>query len=208
MWSVSPKSRAVIRHQGAWERVDGCEMHIFLENPSSVVITYDMYVYGEKPHHPGGDFLNDNQEASAVRDHLTSRVVIDGVPYRQSGASVNPLSSLEKGGGELRSFVVLQLPEGNHTIALEWKKWGSVVRGWYNDPMMGGGYGASRTLAVTAEHHQLWVSQPLSPAYLSGADWKVVTGMSFTANLTHAGSMRITYVLPVRANTAPNADGK
>jgi hypothetical protein len=103
---------------------------IALADTTSVVVSYGVSVLAVKPVHPGGDFINDNQVNSGLGDFLGARLKVNGIPYRQSGSHVSPLGSLERAAQQLRGHLVLSLPQGNHTLVLQWRKWGHFVRVW------------------------------------------------------------------------------
>jgi hypothetical protein len=130
MWSVAPLNSTSISTAGVWVDMPDMSLSCTLARQTSLVLSYGVSVIAEKPLHPGGDFLNDNQEASGLGDFLGARLTVDGVPYRQSGSHVSPLASLERSARQLRGHLVLNMPAGNHTVRLQWKKWGTFVRSW------------------------------------------------------------------------------
>jgi hypothetical protein len=132
MWSVSPLNSTSISISGTWMDMPDMVVTCMLATQTPVVLSYGVSVLADKPLHPGGDFLNDNQEASGLGDFLGARLTVDGVPYRQSGSHVSPLASLERSARQLRGHLVLSLPAGNHTVRVQWKKWGTFVRSWYS----------------------------------------------------------------------------
>ena len=131
MWSVAPLNTTAIRSAGAWLDIADMTLSLSLPNTTSVIVSYGVSVVADKPTHPGGDFLNDaGLEASGLGDFLGARLTIDGVPYRQSGSHVSALGSMERSARQLRGHMVLPLQGGNHTVKLQWRKWGRFVRSW------------------------------------------------------------------------------
>jgi hypothetical protein len=63
------------------------------------------------------------------------------------------------GSGSLTGSMVLELPAGVHTVALQWQKTGSGVMSWWSQPQFLDGFVTSRSLVVIQErfsmiHHQ------------------------------------------------------
>jgi hypothetical protein len=220
MWSVSSVNPTNITTPGSWVDLADLFLHFTVSNTTSTVITYVVTVVADKPHLPGGDFLTDpifitaNQEqtglgTNGLGDFLGARVVVDGVPYRQSGSHVNPLASLERSARQLRGHLVVNLAPGNHTAKLQWRKWGSYVRGWQSRPDAEDGFVAGRELSVSAEHHYVGFKEPLSLARL-GAEgtWEAVRDMSVTVTATRARSHMFMYLIHVRPDAAPGVNGE
>ncbi len=208
-----------ISSAGAWVDIDLSLHFLLANNATPTVITYVVSVMADKPHLPGGDFLTDatfvtsNQEqtglgTNGLGDFLGARVVVDGVPYRQSGSHVNPLASLERSARQLRGHLVVQLPAGNHTVKLQWRKWGSYVRAWQSRPDSEDGFVAGRELSVSAEHDTVVFKEPLTLARIAtvGA-WETVRDMSVTVVANRTRQHTFMYLLHVRPDAAPGVNG-
>lgn len=169
--------------------------------------SYTIAVTAQKPNHPGGDFLNDNSDLSGLGDFVGARIVIDGVPYRQSGSHASPAGATERSTAVLRGMLVHAVSGGNHTVKVQWRRWGSFVRAWSSNPTFDDGFASGRSLTVTADHRGVWFTQPVTSARISKRDeWQSVrdTAVTFT---THAKrTHRIMYVMHFRPEQAPNTD--
>jgi hypothetical protein len=152
MWSVQPQQTAVLTTEGTWQDVQHTAVDFSLDNEAVVMISYSLVALSSKNFHAGGDFINDNQKNSGSKDFVGCRLTVDGVPYRQSGSHISPAGSLESSTGMLDGYLLTELGPGNHTIAMQWRKWGSYVRSWSNRPNFGDGHISGRSITVTAHH--------------------------------------------------------
>ena len=135
MWSVAPTTTAAIADEGTWLDVEDTTLEFTLMESTTVSIAYTLLAQADKAYHPGGDFLNQGgSDESGLGDFLGTRLVVDGVPYRQSGSHLSPMTSFEMSTGELTGVAYLDLRPGNHTATLQWKKWGTFVRSWSSVP--------------------------------------------------------------------------
>ena len=100
---------------------------------------------------------------SSNSDFLAGRLKVDAIPYRQSGSHVSPLSSLESSSRQLSGSLIIELGKGNHTVHLQWRKWGHVVTKWTTSVDQHGydGLANSRSITVTSRQKYLWYVQPL-----------------------------------------------
>jgi len=200
MWSASPASAARLPAPaagaaGKWEGVSNTSVSFHLAYESVVLVSYHMLVVGDKPYHPGGAFLNDVQRPeSAARDVVGARLAVDGQAYRASGSHLTPLASMEAARGQLDGHLVLQLPAGNHSVALQWRRWGDRVRAWSNVPTFRDGFMSGRSLLVQSEFDYMWAAPYVRPAALkpdtlslsaSGA-WYDAPGMALKFTLSTA----------------------
>ena len=152
MWSVQPHETSILTTEGVWLDVDNTAVTFLLDNEAVIMVSYSLAAMSSKAFHAGGDFLNDNQVQSGARDFIGCRLTVDGVPYRQSGSHISPAGSLESSIGTLEGYLVTELGPGTHTIALQWRKWGSYVRSWSNRPNFEDGQVSGRSITVTAHH--------------------------------------------------------
>ena len=208
IWTSQPTTRALLTTVGVWEDVAGAEVTFPLAAPSTVAVTFTVAVVADKAAEPGGDFLH---AARNLVDFVAARLVVDGVPYRQSGAHAVPSGQrVEQTTGELHGTLFTSLGAGNHTVALQWRKWGRRVRSWSNNPTLLGGFTSGRSVVVTAHHKYLWYAQPQSIARVSAAlppaplaPWSTVSGMQLTFELPRSSSMRFAFSL----NVVPSSIG-
>ena len=127
-WSIQPSSSTTIDKVGKWYDVADTRVNFSLQRTGLVVIHYNLVARASKPQHPGGDFLNGGgNRMSSNSDFLAGRLKVDAIPYRQSGSHVSPLSSLESSSRQLSGSLIIELGKGNHTVHLQWRKWGHVV---------------------------------------------------------------------------------
>ena len=206
MWSVAPITSATITEEGSWQDVPDTSVDFVLFESTTVAIAYTLLAEADKDYHPGGDFLNQGgADESGLGDFLGTRLVVDGVPYRQSGSHLSPMTSFEASTGELTGNLYLELAPGNHTATLQWKKWGTFVRSWSNLPVVHGGYGESRSVVVTGFYKHMWFSQATSSDKIYTADvWGPISDMQIDFNLDVASDIRFTYSLTVRPSSAPS----
>jgi hypothetical protein len=155
MWSVQPPATAILTTEGSWQDVKDTSVVVPLNNEAVVMISYSLVALSSKKFHAGGDFINDNQKNSGAKDFIGCRLMVDGTPYRQSGSHISPAGSLESSTGILDGYLLAELGPGNHTITLQWRKWGSFVRSWSNRPNFGDGHVSGRSITVTAHHRSL-----------------------------------------------------
>ena len=208
-WSVSPRSRAVISDTGTWTDLPDSTLAFDLEREAHVVIRYVLVAVANKQYHAGGDFINEHQAASStVSDYLGARLLLDSIPYRQSGSHAAPLSALETSTRQVSGYIVTRLGAGLHTVTLQWRKWGTRVSSWTVSSALRDGFVAGRTLTVSSRHRYLWFTQPLSIARTSVAAqsqqrWEDVRDMKVEFSLPRDWTLRFSYVLQVRPQGAP-----
>jgi hypothetical protein len=141
-------TEATIQITNLWSNVEDTSLTISIDNELTLYISYAISVVANKAHRPGGDFLGQPTDYGSF-DFLGTRIVIDGVPYRQSGSHISPDSSLEATTGSLAGSVVAELNPGTHTISLQWKKWGDSVRAWTSKPSLLEGYSSRHDLSYS-----------------------------------------------------------
>ena len=210
-WSVQPSSTAKITEAGRWQDVADTSIIFSLQRAAIVVVDYDLVAKATKLYHPGGDFVNSRtQQLSSNGDFLATRLAVDGMPFRQSGSHVSPVSSLESSSRQLSGTVVVQLPKGNHSVKLQWKKWGHVVHSWSSSPGNPGHDGMSnyRSITVTSRHKYLWYAQPLTTGRIMGSQkgWHDVKDMTVSFSTPRKWTLRFIYHIQVSPQSAPNAN--
>ena len=210
MWSAQPENPVTLRSSAAgWQPVANTSVQFDLEYAGAVLLSYHMLVTGDKPHHPGGDFINDVQRPeSGVRDVVGARLVVDGVAMRQSGSHATPVGALEVASEQLDGHLILNLAAGVHNVTLEWRKWGSFVRSWSNRPSYRDGFVSGRALLVNADFAYLWYTQPMANGtQLSQAGgWYPFAPLSLDFKLARAATMRLQYAFQARPEAIYAAD--
>jgi hypothetical protein len=209
-WSLSPSQRASITETGKWFDLPNNTLTFTLTRESHVVIKYLMVVVANQRHHTEkGNLLARSELIDTVdNDFLGARLMLDGMPYRQSGSHAAPLSSMEASTRQMSGYIVSRLGAGSHTIKLQWRKWGTSVGSWTVSPTFRDGYVAGRALTVNSRHRFLWFVQPLSVArtVVSSNKWHTVRDMEITFNLPRTWTLRFAYALQVRPQGSINRD--
>lgn len=200
-WSISPRIRASIHTTGKWINLPGNTLHFHVKQESHVVVKYQMVVLSNQLHHAGGDFINSGQATSTVvSDFLGARLLLDGMPYRQSGSHAAPVGALEVSNRQLSGYIITRLGAGNHSVSLQWRKWGNKVSSWTVSPILFDGYETGRSLTVSSQHKFLWYRQPLSIArtVVSSNKWHLIRDMNIKFALPRAWVLRFKYAVQVR----------
>ena len=98
MWSARPLSEATIQESNSWMPVRDTNLTMRLENEAEVVISYAIAVLASRGRAGAGLDYFSNQGTSLAggqRDFLQLRLVVNGVPYRQSSSHCSPGFSLQ-----------------------------------------------------------------------------------------------------------------
>ncbi|GLD93028.1 hypothetical protein PINS_up001620 [Pythium insidiosum] len=191
MWSASPLSTASITSPNdVWQDVRDTSVRFVLPNEAVVFISYDAAVS-----RIDASSL-DTVTSSSQLSELSFRVAVDGVPYRQSAATVGTLEPLVS---TISGYLAIELSAGEHVAKLQWRKRGEAVRQWIISSSLLDGYAGGRNLMVSAQHRYMWFKQPLTPAALESTDvWERVADMELSLRLTEPATIRFFYQLPVR----------
>lgn len=189
MWCTSPLTPAYLSTlNDKWLDVPDTSVAVQLPNEALVMISYDVSV----------SRIEETRElpASTEEDELAFRVVVDGLPYRQSATTVGdrePLVTTASG------YLVLTLFAGHHDVKLQWRKRGTKINLWVISSELLDGFVGGRNLVVSAQHRYMWHTQPLESLSLVSIDtWETVPDMALHFRLSEAASFRIFYQLPVR----------
>ncbi|GAB9466583.1 hypothetical protein Gpo141_00003954 [Globisporangium polare] len=190
MWCASPLTPAYLSTPNdKWLDVPDTSVAVQLPNEALVMISYDVSV----------SRIEETRELSAVsteEDELAFRVVVNGLPYRQSATTVGdrePLVTTASG------YLVLTLFAGHHDVKLQWRKRGTKISLWVISSELLDGFVGGRSLVVSAQHRYVWHMQPLeSVSLLSIGTWETVPDMALHFRLSETASFRIFYQLPVR----------
>ena len=202
-WSSSPSERATIKKTGKWYDLPDNSLTFMLTRESHVVIKYLMVVVANQHYRPGVV-----STSGLDSDFLGARLMLDGMPYRQSGSHASPLSALEASSRTMSGYIVSRLGAGSHTVSLQWRKWGSQVASWTVNPSFRDGFVTGRALTVSSRHRYLWFAQPLSIArtVVSSDKWHTVRDMEITFNLPREWTLRFAYSLQVRPQGSSSSD--
>ena len=170
-----------------------------LPNEMPLLIQYDMSCTAFKPETATNDFILDEDMSLGQKDFLQMRVVVDGIPFRQSASHAQPSSSLESVTRHLKGTVVVTLGAGPHTIELQWKKRGTFVTSWNNIPSLHDGFSTGRILSATAQHRYMWHNEVTSDDYITtNGTWVDVKDTELTFTLAEPASLRFLYSMSVK----------
>ncbi|KAJ0409152.1 hypothetical protein ATCC90586_004685 [Pythium insidiosum] len=194
MWSASPLSIASLTGPNdVWQDVRDTSVTFKLPNEAIVFISYDASV--SRVNTNNFDDASSPLPSRQVSE-VSFRVAVDGVPYRQSAASVGAVEPLIT---TISGYLAVELSAGEHVARLQWRKRGDAVRQWLISSSLLDGYAGGRNLMVSAQHRFMWFTQPLISAALESLDvWERVPGMELTLRLSEAATIRFFYQLPVR----------
>ena len=218
MYTVSPQSTANINATDRWLDVDDMILNVNISDISTtMVLTYSIVVRAEIPRNENdGDLMLHSNTERGHGDFLGTRLVVDNLPYRQSGSHLSPLrlddrTSTHHGVSELVGRLVIQdVTPGLHEIRVQWKKWGQYVRSWTSDPhIVAPGYSTSRNIFASVHHRDVQFAQPTSLARLYRSEvWEDVSGMSLSLDVDDDVSTsfwRLDYALHVRPSSVPTS---
>lgn len=187
-----------IVEEDRWEDMGDTFVDVVLEESSSILVSYEAVVIANKPSVPGNDFLPNHGHAPGYHDALGLRVVVDGIPFRQSGVKTGVRGVAEVDTSVVAGHLIASLEAGTHKIQLQWKKFGSFVRSWTIDETIDDGFHGGRTITVTAQPKHIWYTQPLETATIYDANtWTAVEDMNVDFTLTEKSTLRFMYHMPV-----------
>jgi len=148
---ASPLSQGVLQQSDTWVDVPGMALAVSYDPnaPSEPIIvgkssdtflfTYVLHVRPNAA--PGADPLK-------AKDVLSTRIVVDSTPYRESSAHFRTVTRAFS-SGVLFGSASVQLSAGNHTARLQWRKSGlGSVRAWWTQPNFLDGFVTSRSIAA------------------------------------------------------------
>ncbi|EEY69230.1 uncharacterized protein PITG_05441 [Phytophthora infestans T30-4] len=190
MWCASPLTPAVLESPiDKWVDVPDTSVTVELQNEAVVMMSYDVSVSHVT------DIKSEGVQVAELSE-LSFRVAVDGTPYRQSATTVDdrePLIVVASG------FLVLEIPQGHHSVKLQWRKRGTRVLKWAVTSDILDGFAGGRSLTVSAQHRFIWYKQPTTTvSLLSVNKWEAVSGMSVNFRLSEPATIRFFYQLPVR----------
>lgn len=108
------------------------------------------------------------------------------------------------------SYATLAAQAGQHTLLVEWRKWGSYVRAWRNSPSFLDGFAMSRFVVAMGERFDMASQHFLTPVVLKDPlnEWHTVGGKQLEFYLHGPATALFTYGLPVTqvSQHIPNAE--
>lgn len=152
------------------------------------------------------------------KDVLSTRLAVDSVPYRASSSHFRTVTR-SFASGSLVGALALDLPAGNHTAKLQWRKSaGGSVRTWWSQPTFLDGFVTSRTLAVYRDRFPVEAATGLAGfpgAGQTGADadgsssstsWRQVRSGLLPLSLHKKTFIRLSYAVSLSRYGQPTFD--
>jgi hypothetical protein len=136
-----------------------------------------------------------NADVLKKPDFIAMRIVIDGMPYRESSALASSASRTYS-TASLAGEVILEIAAGTHKVDLQWRKWGSHVPVWWSHPHFLDGFVSGRSLLVIGEHHPIAISQPVPDATLSTMKTNGQTNQTIINGWKDIASTQISFTMP------------
>lgn len=215
MWSAQPLSEATLQTNGLWEPVKDTNITLQLDNEAEVLVSYFLSTIAMR--RSGGGVVAGSElfssglslSGSGQRNFLQTRLLINGVPYRQSSAHTSPGLSVESNSDTLTGHAAVNLGPGAHDVQLQWKKVGSGVATWSSRPSIADGFAGGRTVVVTARHRYIWHSHADSIARIDAeGSWTDVPDTSLEFTLPEVASLRFLYSMTVRSDQIDGQNGE
>jgi hypothetical protein len=214
MWSAHPLSDATLLTEGTWEPVKDTNVTVLLDNEAEVLVSYFLSVTAVRRASSkvsGNDIFSSGLSLSGAgqRNFLQVRLVINGLPYRQSSAHSSPGLSTEVNADTLTGHTAINLGPGAHDVQLQWKKTGQSVTSWTSRPSLADGFSGGRSIVVTARHQYIWHSHANSIARIEAeGGWLEVPDTSLDFTLPSACALRFLYSMTVRSDQVDGQNGK
>lgn len=176
--------------------MDGASLNFSVAEPASMRFLYSMTVRPDQ---------RNSSDPLKRRDDIASRVVLDGLAYRESGSALS-LNCLIVCGGVLQSDFSLTVQPGQHNVKLQVKKFGLLTQTWRNDPALLDGYASSRTLIAVGERFDVKILGGWGQARTAAKDWVTVGNRSLTFHLDADSAVLFSYAMPTSQYTHPSYD--
>lgn len=122
-----------IKGNSSWTDIAGSVLDFTLERPATIFVTYT---------------INVGPDAQPGNEYLATRLSVDGVPFRSTGAHAQPFC-VGDCNVTLSGNLVHNLTAGSHRVSLQWMVAGNTIR-WENDPNWCDGYCGERTITILA----------------------------------------------------------
>jgi hypothetical protein len=188
-WSASPSTIDSLNTTGSWFPLKGTVIQFRLpKEPTGkswrIFIQYTVRATIESSINTtnGVRFLQP-RTSEVTKDYIGARVTLDGQAYRLGGS----LGIAESGNNfaEIKGALVIDILEGQHSVSLQWKKWGKVSLQSSSNKWIS----TSRWISAFSESSFIDAVQPLKEAKLISKNWTFVTGM--TLNFEHPFDRKI-----------------
>ncbi len=86
-----------------------------------------------------------------AKDFVQARCVINQVPNQESGSHISSYLVEPRKVGSLQGAFAIELPPGNYTVMLEWRKLGSGIQKWSTYVSSGGGINSGLSVYAVFE---------------------------------------------------------
>ncbi|CAN0543623.1 unnamed protein product, partial [Ectocarpus sp. 12 AP-2014] len=200
MWSSRPLTACRLEESGAWVDVPDTQLQLVLESEVTSLISYSIVVVAAKPQLPGSSFLGEQRGSGGSKDFLQARLVVNGLPMRQSAAFTSPAGPYESYVDTLGGHLSMEFGQGNHSVGLQWKKSsGGIVTSWSNRPSSHDGFAGGRSIVVSAQHRYMWYSAGSNDDVQidQTGTWNEIPGLRLQLELPEPASIRVLYSMSV-----------
>lgn len=184
------QSETAVSTDGKWISLKDTEANFTLHEQAKVYITFqlDAMAHGKRPTNDFG--------LTSLPDLLLARLLVNGIPFRQSGSNTSPNPFQKHPILHLRGGVSLVLGSGNHTVTLQWKKLGKAVEFYSSVPEGGNLQYTSRGIIVRKDENLLY-SSSLEPQVPRLNLWKTIESLTHYSDRDRSLSGQ--YVLNARS---------
>jgi len=188
LWSLESVEDDKLTLSNAWVDMKDCKLSFFLDSVASLRFTYSVMVRPE---------IVESNDAFGFRHDLSVRLSIDGNPIAESESSATTVSGM-LASSQLSNSIAIDLGIGNHTVSLQWVKWGAHVHAWRSDPSFLDGYASSRFVAIFGEKENFSDVEyvHINGHALGGSAWNPLVDEQLSFHLYTKASVFFSYMLP------------
>eukprot|EP00957_Ditylum_brightwellii_P085397 6497028-Ditylum_brightwellii.AAC.1 len=178
-------------------------MSVTLTSESPVLVSYEITVQPSLIKEISENTLLDADTSSpgGHKDFVQCRLVVDGIPLRESSSHATPgylgtLRSIDLSGNS-----VLTLGAGTHNVELHWQQPGTMVTSWKNIPLLEDGYSSGRVVTASSHYDYIWSTELTGDDSISlSGGWVHVKDSHLCFDIPNGASLRFMYSMNVRAN--------
>ena len=174
-----------------WTAIKDTELAFTVEKQSVVVIKYSAGIHVGNRYAPRNSLFDKHTD----RDFLAMRLVVNGIPFRETGSHMSASRTLRGIVYKLQGSFIRNFKRGKQEVFLEWKRWGDAV-----DTYWTGGQHSCRYIVAEGIYNQVAFAQSLKPSLLfphMQSSWKKVEGLACTVDLQHHSEAIVSYHLTV-----------
>lgn len=197
-WSVNPSSNASLYTNDHWVNVPDTSISVTLPAPMSSFISYSISAAYSMNLKTGSIY----DVSKAKHDNIVAfRILVDGIPFRQSGTS---MGISQTNFSRTSGYLGIEMREGNHIVALQWRKRGSIVRSWRLVKNKMDGFQGGRLLLMSSHKNTFRYIQPLTEAILiSSTQWHQVRDMKLRLNYDSQTRIYFFYQILITSESSP-----